>query len=170
MGSLLNSAADQLARRYAPDDWDDALDVLNTGAVLAGSMNDLQNAINAVKALEAFDKNAAFTNNADPVADRYELDGNAAFTSLGMGKATMAQSTNRLAQVEGLMNQIDTATDLKAANDLNNRMIGQLSVLVNEMIRMQSAQLIQTSEMRARQHDLEGENKSFISGTVPSLL
>ena len=171
MGNLLNGTAEQTARRYAPDDWNNALKVLKNGASLAGSMSELQNAINAVKLLEAFSKNAAYnTDNLDPTAIRYETEGNAAYTSLGMGRASMKQTSIRLARVESLMGQIDSATDLKAASDLNNRMLGQLNILLNEVIRLQSVQLIQNSEMRARQHDLEGENKSFISDTNPSLL
>ena len=144
MGGLFNSGADQQMRQYAPASWQQALQVLQRGG-LPG------NAADVSQAAQAFAQSAGITEtgarlypasggrNADALA--HSANANATAATAGLSSAAYDQTQRRMERVQQYLAEIDNTEDLKAAVDLNARLLAELNESLTQLIQLQSAQM-----------------------------
>ena len=164
LGALLNTLADRQKRRYLPTDWAGVLDL---------GQEVLQNAQTSAVAEEAkkvreqgerYTKQELFHRSPNsPAADRYNKTANSIYGSMAIGRESYKRTEDRLDTIEQLSEAIDTSTDIKAATDLNNRLLVELAVLMTESIRIQSASQIQYSEDRHSRLDDDAQLRRWVS-------
>lgn len=168
MSDLLNSDAYREARRFVPGEWDDTVDLIE-GLYSGGGLDALDGYIN--RAREEDILHSVDDLYADPEsysAQQYVKDTNATIAHLGIGKSHYSRSLERIEDFETLTSEIDSATDLKAAIDLQNRIQAEHGIAVAELLRLQSAMQINESERRADEHNLKAADIMMSSGIIPS--
>lgn len=144
MGGLFNSGADQQMRRYAPASWQQALQVLERGG-LPGDAADV------AQAAQAFAQSTGITEagarlypagggrNADALA--HSANANTTAATAGLSRAAFDQTQTRMQRVQQYLDEIDNTEDLKAAVDLNARLLAELNESLTQLIQLQSAQM-----------------------------
>lgn len=144
MGGLFNSGADQQMRQYAPASWQQALQVLERGG-LPG------NAADVSQAAQAFAQSTGITEtgarlypagggrNADALAHTASASTTAA--AAGLSRAAYDQTQRRMQRVQQYLDEIDNTEDLKAAVDLNARLLAEMNESLTQLIQLQSAQM-----------------------------
>lgn len=159
MGQLMNNAS----RQVLPDDFTQSYNRLLTLGQ-GGASNDARNIYDMIKKLDC----ERFQNpNArlQCQAQAYAEPENAAYIN-----AALKSSQERAAQLSQLVTQIDSATDLKAATDLSNRIAAEQSLLQNEQTlvnlalaqrQSQSALVVQSNETEGRRAILENTGSPF---------
>jgi len=145
MGTLLNSVSDTQFRRWAPESWRDTLAVIQSGGV-PGSSSSFSTALNH------YEDQYQVKYSADLYEDAAQLGHRARATTyydnyvannlmtMSIGDAAYSDTGKRTENIEALTNQIDKASDLKAAIDLNNRLMAQNLHYQNEIIRLLAVQ------------------------------
>lgn len=164
MGKLLNSTQDKEARDYIPHSWEDTLAVLEGGG-LTGSQADVQKIMEKrIEEGQIHSDDELFpTEQAknSPSAKRYLQAKANVYATMGISQATFDSSRDRLENIEGLMDSIDTATDPKAAQDLQNRIIAENAVLTNEMVRQQAVTNLALSKEQQEALNRRAARKHF---------
>ncbi len=149
LGALLNTLADRQQRRYLPTDWEGVLDL---GSAVAGNAQTEAVSAEARKVREEgerYTQTDLFQREPNSyAAQRYGRYADSIYGSMAIGRESYKRTADRLATIEELSDSIDTSTDMKAAIDLNNRLLVELSILLTESIRIQSAQQTQMAESR----------------------
>lgn len=162
MGKLLNSIQDKEARDYIPHSWEDTLAVLEGGG-LTGSQSDVERIMkDRIEQGQIHPDDELFpTEQAknSPSAQRYLQTKANVYATIGISQATFDSSRDRLDNIEGLMEQIDTATDPKAAQDLQNRIIAENAVLTNEIVRQQAVTNLALSKQQEQKLNEEATTK-----------
>lgn len=152
MSDLLNGVAEQQAREWAPDDWRNVLDVYEGGGNEMG-----ETAREAREAGEDFGASDVYDDLTPTTAERYIRRGREIFGAMGIGEHSYNLTSDRIETVEGLINNIDTATDPKAAQDLGNRIQAETALLMTELIRLQSAQMVMVANEQNHQRNLDAD-------------
>ena len=166
MGTLLNSAAYRDARRMVPRTWQETLDMLD-GAVAAANQVETQNAARDARAAgRRFAAPDIYPDVTTPDAVEYIRQANQVFTQLGVGQSNYSRTEQRVTNIEDLSGQIDTANDLKAAIDLQNRLIAENGILMAELIRLQSANHINAAEERLDEMNRRAADVAMAEGTI----
>ncbi|MGB7336999.1 MAG: type IV secretion system protein [Salaquimonas sp.] len=138
ISSILNSLADKAARQAA-DDLQSIVDGAISGNAITGNIGDMNTIISDLR--DRFNLGDLGDFNASTVpADK-------AIASLaGSGLAAVAtaddsykRANSAVTRINSLVDQIDSAPDLKASVDFNTRVNAEVAVLVMELIRVQSA-------------------------------
>lgn len=144
LGVLFNSSAEQQMRLYAPASWQQALQVLERGG-LPGNAADVAQAAQAfahsagISSTGAQLYPAAGGSNADALA--YTASANATAATAGLSSAAYDQTQARMQRVQQYLDQINSTADLKAAVDLNARLLAELNESLTQLIQLQSAQM-----------------------------
>ena len=138
ISTILNSAADRLAREDAPDLMS-LVDAGVTGVGVASSTTPIGSTINKLR--NRFDlERLAASNTSDVPGDRALASlagsGMAAVATAGEGSR---RSNDAMKRIGDLIGRIDAAPDLKASVDYNTRVQAEVAVLLAELIRVQSA-------------------------------
>lgn len=167
MGKLLNSIQDKEARDYIPHSWEDTLAVLEGGG-LTGSQSDVQKIMEKrIEEGQIYTDDQLFSTeemqNSDS-AKRYKLAKANVYSTMGISQATFDSSRDRLENIEGLMDSIDTATDPKASQDLQNRIIAENAVLANEMVRQQAVTNLALSKEQEKALNQKASDRYKASG------
>lgn len=168
MSDLLNSDAYREARRFVPGEWDDTVDLIE-GLYSGGGLEALGGYVNRAREENILHRVEDLY--ADPQsysAQQYVKDTNATVAHLGIGKSHYARSLERIEDFETLTSEIDSATDLKAAIDLQNRIQAEHGIAVAELLRLQSAMQINESERRADEQNLRAADIMMSSGIIPT--
>lgn len=162
MGKLLNSAQDKEARDYIPHSWEDTLAVLEGGG-LTGSQSDVERIMKErIEQGQIYKDEELFPteqSRSSPSAKRYLQAKANVYATMGISQATFDSSRGRLENIEGLMDSIDTATDPKAAQDLQNRIIAENAILTNEIIRQQAITNLALSKQQEQKLQEEATTK-----------
>lgn len=144
MGGLFNSPAEQQMRMYAPGSWEQSLSILQRGGN-PGSAADV------AQAAQTFAQNQGVTqpgaqvfpsrsgNNADAVAYTSSTNANAA--AAGLSQAAYDQTAARMQRVQQYLSQLNGTRDLKAAMDLNGRLLVEVNEALTQLIQLQAAQM-----------------------------
>jgi type IV secretion system protein VirB5 len=144
MGGLFNSPAEQQMRSYAPGSWQQSLSILQQGGN-PGSAADV------ARAAQQFARNQGITqtgaqvfpgrsgNNADAVAYTSSTNANAA--AAGLSQAAYDQTAARMQRVQQYLSQLNGTQDLKAAMDLNGRLLAEVNEALTQLIQLQAAQM-----------------------------
>lgn len=170
MGQLFNSSVEQQMRSYAPTSWQQSLQVLQQGG-LPGSAADVvraaqtfaqQHGINATANL-VFPANGGDNDSARV----YTAATSTAAASAGLSAAAYDQSQARMQRVQGYLQQIDNAPDLKASIDLNARLMAEVNESLTQMIQLQAAQMQTVSAANAVVLRGKARDTAFTPYSVP---
>lgn len=138
MGDLVNGTVYRDARRYIPKNWRDTLRILETGnnpATYAG----IEAAMEEARQDYSLPNAEAIFDDADSdLAQRYTQRNQHMFSTSGLARVAYRRSTDQLLNIEKLIDEIDSAEDMKATADLQNRILGQLALLQVEAMRLQA--------------------------------
>lgn len=166
MGTLLNNPAYQDARRFIPTTWQETLDQLD-GAMAAAHQRQTQQAARDARAAgQRFAAPAIYPDITEPDAVEYIRQANQVFTQMGVGQSNYQQTPQRITNMEDLGAEIDTATDLKAAIDLQNRINVEQGILMAELIRLNSASHINDTERRADELNRRAADVAMSEGAI----
>jgi len=144
MGGLFNSPVEQQMRGYAPGSWQQSLSILQQGGN-PGSAADV------ARAAQQFARNQGITqtgaqifpsrsgNNTDAVAYTSSTNANAA--AAGLSQAAYDQTAARMQRVQQYLTQLNGTQDLKAAMDLNGRLLAEVNEALTQLIQLQAAQM-----------------------------
>jgi len=144
MGGLFNAPLEQQMRNYAPGSWQQSLSILQQGGN-PGSAADV------ARAAQAFVQNQGITqsgtqvfpgrsgNNADALA--YTSSTNATAAAAGLSQAAYDQTQARMQRVQQYLTQLNGTQDLKAAIDLNGRLLAEVNEALTQLIQLQAAQM-----------------------------
>lgn len=170
MGQLFNGAVEQQMRSYAPTSWQQSLQVLQQGG-LPGSAADV------VRAAQTFAQQHGISANANAVfpanggdndsARAYTAATSTAAASAGLSTAAYDQSQARMQRVQGYLQQIDSAPDLKASIDLNARLMAEVNESLTQMIQLQAAQMQTVSAANAAVLRGKARDTAFTPYSVP---
>ena len=151
MGTLLNDLSQQNIRRFAPQKWQDTLEILNSGSN-PGSLSELQGSYtqkhNMFQHIEGSDVNAAPAYKTN--IETYDNARSAALGSMALSETSFNHNHGRITNYEQLLSEIDSALDAKAAADLANRIAIENGFTAAELIRLQATQ-IQLNAAQANQ-------------------
>jgi len=159
MGQLMNNAT----RQVLPDDFMQSYNRLMTMGQ-GGVSDDARQIYDVIKKLDCSryqEPNAKL----QCQAQAYAEPENASYIN-----GALEASQERAAQLRQLLTQVDSATDLKAATDLSNRIAAEQSLLQNEQTlvnlalaqrQSQSALVVQASEAEGRRAILENTGSPF---------
>ena len=151
MGTLLNDLSQQNIRRYAPQNWQDTLEILNSGSN-PGSLSDLQSSYtqkhNTFQHIEGRDVSAAPAYGAN--IEAYDHARSAALGSMALSETSFNRNDGRITNYEQMLSEIDSAPDAKASADLANRIAIENGLTAAELIRLQATQ-IQLNAAQANQ-------------------
>lgn len=151
LGTLLNGAVDQAARRYLPVDGTQ-IGQLSSGVAGFGA---LHATINGYKASVTSLPTTWFTGGttaANALASRV----NSLATQRAVGEAAYTSNAQRTADLENMISTIGTANDPKAIAEINARITAQQALIANESTRLQALSYMQElerqqNEQRARE-------------------
>ncbi|MBT9446687.1 MAG: hypothetical protein IV086_13380 [Hyphomonadaceae bacterium] len=151
-GALADGATERALRRYAPESWEDSLRILEAGG-LPGDSNDVASIVGDLR-----DRYAPLS--ADELAQARVSDETRASLSRsqatglmaeGISSTAFAQIETRIGNVELMLGQIDAAPDIKAAQDLEARITGEVALAQLELVRLQALSgTLQAQEMNRR--------------------
>lgn len=169
IGALLNSDEYKEARRFVPMEWDETIDLIE-GLYGGGGLDSLQDYIGEAQAEDINYSVEDLYQDRDTLdSQQYVKESNAAVAQVSFGKSNYARSGQRIDDMEVLTGEIDSATDLKAAIDLQNRIQAEQGILMVELIRLQSSAQINESEMRINDHNLRAADAAMAHGLIPEI-
>lgn len=166
MGGLLNDSTYRALRRSLPTSWQDTLAMIEAATAAAHQQKIQDAARDAQAAGRQFAAGDIYPDVAQPDALRYIRRANQVFTQMGIGISNFEATDRRLANVEGLSDEIDTATDLKAAIDLQNRINVEQAVLTAELIRLQAAAHIAQTQRQEDELNRRAADVDMADGTL----
>ncbi len=139
MSLLLNSATD-IAARSAASDFPGLVEGAITGREILGNTTRIMASIDRIKSnldLEGLDTFAA-----SDLAQYRSLAtlGGASLAAMATGEDSYARANEAMTRVNALIPRIDANTDLKASVDFNTRVQIEQTQVLNELLRVLSAQ------------------------------
>lgn len=139
MSMLLNSATD-IAARSAATDFPGLVDGAITGNEILGNTTRIVASINRIKA--NFDLDGLGTFAGSDLAQYRSLAtlGGSSLAAMATGEDSYARANEAMTRVNALIPQIDANTDLKASVDFNTRVQIEQTQVLNELLRVLSAQ------------------------------
>lgn len=139
-GVLADGAVERAARRYAPPSWEEALRVLEAGG-LPGDAGDLGATLEALRSrYGVLDRGEIEALRAPGVMkDAFARSQATGLLAESLSSAAFAQIGARIDGIESMLGAIETAPDIKAAQDLNARISGELALVQVEVLRLQAA-------------------------------
>ncbi len=156
-GKLANDNFQQEARRYAPENWENALEILSSGKTLgdrtaySGFKDTYSKRYNDMAGSITYALS-------DDNASLHDENINTAAASYYISEKSYNQTETRLKNVEQLMQEIDNAADLKQAIDLNNRLSAENAISLAEVIRLQSVLLkVEANELQQENNIVANE-------------
>lgn len=142
-GALADGPEERALRRYAPQSWEDALRILEAGGLPGAADSDGADVAGAIAALR--EDYAPLTEDeldAAPVsAETRAAHARAQAAGLlaeGVASAAFTQIQTRIGHVEQMLATIDAAPDIKAAQDLQARITGEVALAQLELVRLQA--------------------------------
>jgi len=169
MSALLNNDAYREARRFVPAQWDETVDLIE-GLYNGGGLNTLSGYVDQSRAEDInYTVDELYRDPDSTYAQQYSKETNATVAQISVGKSHYARSLAHIEDFEALTDEIDSATDLKGAIDLQNRIQAEHGIAVAELIRLQSSMQINASELRANDHNLKAADMAMSSGIIPNI-
>jgi type IV secretion system protein VirB5 len=139
MGGLFNSGLEQQMRQYAPGSWQQSLAVLQQGG-LPGSAADVARAAQSFARAQGITPTGAQVYPGSPAnAQAFAATAGASAAAAGLSEAAYDQTQARMQRVQQYLAQIDATPDLKAAIDLNARLLAEMNESLTQLIQLQAA-------------------------------
>jgi type IV secretion system protein VirB5 len=146
LGQILNNPA---LRNYLPDQWATIYDQVRNG-----QLQGLSTKATSIYTAEGFDPNATG-------GRKRQLEILAANKAMAM--QAYDATLQRVQNINALMQQADATNDMKAAADLQNRMVAENASIQNEQVRLNLAMQLQQAELQLadQQRSAEFSSKYF---------
>lgn len=139
LGALMNAPQD-IAARAAAQNLPALVNGAITGNEIVGNTAQLVQTIDRLKGEFELDDLGTYAGS-DIVQDRaLSVLGGSSLAAMATGEDSYARANAAMARVNQLVPAIDANTDLKAAVDLNTRVLIEQNQLLAEMIRLQAAE------------------------------
>ncbi|MES9903244.1 MAG: type IV secretion system protein [Sedimenticola sp.] len=133
MGTLL----DNYDREWAPEDINQALSTIRSGGI-PGTNQSYQVAVDRMKKSMGSDLGPSDGYMAsDGTMHEEEMSSN--LYSIGLSESAYNKAEDQNDEIQNLIDEIDTADDQKAAQDLSNTLLAKMLLMMNESIRLQAA-------------------------------
>jgi type IV secretion system protein VirB5 len=140
MGKLVNNP---LIRRYLPNDWSQAMTLLDSPGGYTGLASKIQNIKNASQLVSVADTGLSLTSKA---AKLMEGQQNQAATNRALSEEGYKQASDRIADIQTLIDKVDAAPDAKDIADLQARIQGEQAMIANEMVKLQGMAQLQQAQ------------------------
>jgi type IV secretion system protein VirB5 len=146
LGQILNNPA---LRNYLPDQWANIYDQVRNG-----QLQGLSTKATSIYSAEGFDPHATG-------GRKRQLEILAANKAMAM--QAYDATLQRVQNINALMQQADATNDMKAATDLQNRMVAENASIQNEQVRLNLAMQLQQAELQLadQQRSAEFSSKYF---------
>jgi type IV secretion system protein VirB5 len=146
LGQILNNPA---LRNYLPDQWANIYDQVRNG-----QLQGLSTKATSIYSAEGFDPHATG-------GRKRQLEILAANKAMAM--QAYDATLQRVQNINALMQQADATNDMKAAADLQNRMVAENASIQNEQVRLNLAMQLQQAELQLadQQRSAEFSSKYF---------
>jgi len=152
LGTILNGAVDQAARRYLPSEGGQLGQLASGGVAGYGSLQSTIAGFKATVSSMPTDTFAAGTNAASALAAKIE----SLATQKALGQAAYTSAAQRTSDLENMISTIGVADDPKAIAELQARLGAQQALVANENAKLQAmAYMQQAEEQQARQRAAE---------------
>jgi type IV secretion system protein VirB5 len=141
MGNLFNSGSEQQMRMYAPGTWQQSLAVLQQGG-LPGNAADVQRASQSFAQTQGINQagQQVFPGSAAN-AQAYSASTGATAAAAGLSQTAYNQTQARMQRVQQYLAQINGTQDVKAAIDLNARLLAEVNEALTQLIQLQAAEM-----------------------------
>lgn len=139
--TFLNSPLAQQARRMLPQDAQTLLSLAN-----GGSYGNLSSSINSIKQASTTLNSGSFTSST--AADQWQADLNRAARQKALSMEAYTDATQRLQNLEGLIDQISQTQDPKAISELNARIATEQGIIQNEQAKLQAMSMLVAAEQQ----------------------
>ncbi len=166
MGALLDTIADRNFRRYVPRTWQETLDLIESGVAVAHQTEMQTAAREAREAGERYSTGDIYDDSDWETAKEYTRQAQKIYTVIGATQTAYDGTEKRFENLEALNGQIDTATDIKAATDLNNRILIENAALSNEVIRQIALNTLTQAQSSERAHNMKAADVRAAQGTL----
>lgn len=144
MGALFNDLASQEARRYLPQSWGE---IVNIASGLGDTPAERE-AKQARELGEIYTSQGLYGDNNSFAAKQHQQLDKQVYGALALSQMAYGKTNSRFKDLEEMSEEIDKAEDMKAATDLNNRLLIELGYLLNQSIQLQAATNTQIAEQR----------------------
>lgn len=164
LGTLLNGAVDQAARRYLPAD---ATQITQLGSGVAG-FGSLQATINRYKTSVTTISPTTFTAGS-PAANTLSALVDSLATRQAVGEAAYTSQAQRTADLENMISTIGSADDPKAIAEINARITAQQALVANESTRLQALAYLQELERQKNEQRAREVVSNWSTYTMPPI-
>lgn len=169
VSQLLNTSVDKEFRRFVPQSWNDAASLVDAVGLAGHQLEAQKAAQDALEEGRRYQAQDVFKDvNSEP-AKQYEKKTKKLASAAGVGQAYFNRTEERLEYIENLTAEIDNATDMKQAVDLQNRIAAENAVLLNEVIRLNSAGYISKAEEEMTEVNRRAVDVRMGETTIPEL-
>lgn len=135
---------------YGSQDWEDMLAILESGGNPGNAADVVAYGRQAAERF-ALDPQATISLAAPEVNNIHQHTATTAAAALAISRAAYNQTGERMARLESYLTRIDNATDMKAAQDLQNRLLVELTQAMLEANRLRAVMLqLQGGQAAAR--------------------
>lgn len=146
MGNIANGSQEQQLRQYLPNTWNETINILDSKSIPLGSF-------------ETQSLSSAHYSNYDPLkgekftpSDPESLVAKASDRVTGTTYAAMSASEQafnnvslRMKTYDTLLEELNQSQDLKASVDLQARIAAENGIIMNELMRLNAIQILQSS-------------------------
>lgn len=165
LGTLLNGAVDQAARRYLPSSGID-LGQLATGTV--PGYGPLQSTINRYKSMVTTMPSGTFTSGSYE-ARALDARVNSMATQQALGEASFTSSSQRTTDLENMIQTIGVTGDPKAVAEIAARISAQQALIANEATRVQTLTYMQQLEQQKNEQAAREVVAKWGKATLPAI-
>lgn len=159
--ALLNDASFQAARRMLPQDAQTLLSLAN-----GGSYGNLASSINSIKQATSTLSPSVFGNQS--ASDQWMADLNRAASSKALSMEAYTDATQRLQNLEGMIDKVSQTQDPKAIAELQARINAEQGVIQNEQAKIQAMAMLMKAEQQVS--DMQARDASIrMAGTTRSI-
>ena len=152
MADLVNNPA---LRTYLPQDWNTALQVISTPGSYAGLSGSVNAIRDASKLLDVAASNLSPTSDAGRA---FQASQNQAATNRAMGEAGYKAASDRIANIQTLLDKVNAAPDQKDILDLQARIQAEQAMVQNENVK-----LAVMMQLQQAQRDIQAQQAREIS-------
>lgn len=138
ISGLLNSATD-ISERESADSLSSIMMGAMTGSAIPGNASALTARIDELKTTFDLPDIDTFLSSTVPQDRALATQAGAGLAAVATAEDSYGRANASMGRVNQLIGDIDTNPDLKASVDYNTRMLGEVVVMLNEMVRVQAA-------------------------------
>lgn len=164
LGTLLNGAVDQVARRYLPADGTQIGQLSSGVAGYAG----LQATINRYRSMVTSMPGTTFRAGSEELRV-FNARINSMATQQALGESAFSSTSQRTSDLEDMISTIGVANDQKAIGEINARIAAQQALIANEATRLQALSYMQ--QLEQQKNDQAGREmvSKWGTATLPAI-